>query len=98
VKRGECGAVSGRGGDAGAVRARGGGSGGCVRLASSWTRRKPGGAHVAVRGEGGGRRGWLEAKAQWGGRPATRPGRKEAAQERWRGEWAGRRPRPRRLG
>jgi hypothetical protein len=53
---------------------------------------------VAVRGEGGGRRGRLEAKAQWGGRPAARPGRKEAAQERWRGERAGRRPRPRRLG
>jgi hypothetical protein len=52
VKRGECGAVFGRGGDVGAACARGGG--GCIRSTSSRGRRKPGGAHMTVRGEGGG--------------------------------------------
>jgi hypothetical protein len=76
VKRRECGAISGRGGDArgGSARARGGD--GCVRSASSRGRRKPGEAHAAVRVEGGGRLGRSEAKAQWGGRPAARPGRR----------------------
>jgi hypothetical protein len=60
---------------------------GCVRSALSQGRRKPGGAHVVVRGDGGGGLGQLEAKAQWGGRPVARPGRR-----RWPkgggGEWA----------
>jgi hypothetical protein len=75
VKRGECGAVSGRGGDAGVARARGG-DGGCVQSASSWGRRKPGGAHATMRGEGGGGLGQPEDKAQWGGRPAAGLGRR----------------------
>jgi hypothetical protein len=81
----------------GGVRARGG-SDGYIRLALSRERRKLGGAHVVERGEGGGRLGRPEAKAQWGGRPTGGPGRKEVAQERRRGEQAGRRPRPRRVG
>jgi hypothetical protein len=47
VNRGECGAVSRIGGDVGVVRTRDSGDG-CVRLASSWGRRKPGGAHTTV--------------------------------------------------
>jgi hypothetical protein len=73
VKRRECGTISGRGGDVGVAHARGGG-GGCIRSASSRRRRNTGGAHVAVRGEGGGGLGRSEAKAQWGGRPAAKPG------------------------
>jgi hypothetical protein len=62
-------------------RARGS-SDGYVPSASSQGRRKPGGAHTAVRGEGGGRLGRPEAKAQWGGRPANRPGRRRRPKSR----------------
>jgi hypothetical protein len=47
------------------------GGNGCVQLASSRGRRKPGGTHAAVTGEGGGGLGRPEAKALWGGRPAA---------------------------
>jgi hypothetical protein len=69
------------------VHARGCG-GDCIRLASPRGIRKPGAAHTTVRGEGGGGLGRPEDKAQWGGRSAAGPGRKEAAQERERGEQA----------
>jgi hypothetical protein len=53
VKRGECDAVSGRGGDAGAVRvSASGGAGSCT--VGFPRRMKLGGAHATVRGEGGG--------------------------------------------
>jgi hypothetical protein len=74
VKRGECGAVSGRGGDARAVRVRAcGGVDGC---AVGCPRKKLGRAHAAVRGEGGGGLGRPEAKARRGGRPVAGPGRR----------------------
>jgi hypothetical protein len=67
------------------THARGGDD--CVRLDSSRGRRKPSGTHAAVSGEGGGGLGRLEAKAQWGGRPATRPGRRRRPMGGG-GEWA----------
>jgi hypothetical protein len=100
VKRGECGAVFGRGGDADAVHVHvsggvGGCTGGCLR------KTKLGRAHVAVRGEGGGGLGRPEAKARWGGRPVAGLGRRRRPKRgggrvgRWqirRAGWKGRRP------
>jgi hypothetical protein len=75
VKRGECGAVSGRGGDIGAVRVRAsGGAGGCA--VGCPRKNKLGGAHTTVREEGGGGLGRPEAKARWGGRLVAGLGRR----------------------
>jgi hypothetical protein len=81
VKRGECGAVSRRGGDIRAVRVHARGCAiGCLR------KKKLGGAHAVVRGEGGGTLGLgeggspREEEGEWAGGRSHGPGgkRKEA--------------------
>jgi hypothetical protein len=92
---GQCGTVFGRGRDAGAVHVHARGSaGGCA--VGCPRKKKLGGAHTVVRGEGGGGLGRPEAKAQWGGRPAARLGRRKWPKRggggvgRWQVAWAGR--------
>jgi hypothetical protein len=63
-RRGECSAISGRGGDTGAVGMHTrGGAGGCACAVGCPRKKKLGGAHAVLRGEGGGGLGRLEAKA-----------------------------------
>jgi hypothetical protein len=63
-RRGECGAISGRGGDVGAVRVHArGGAGGCACAVGCPRKKKLGRAHVVLRGEGGGGLGRLENKS-----------------------------------